>query len=470
MGTVSGWRLLTVAAMLALTIPRVWQRGMFVDGVTYAAIARNMAAGVGTFWAPSFSSTHYPQFFEQPPLGLGLQALAFLVLGDHPAVERAYAVCVFLLNGLLIAALARRFLAPAWDWVPVLLWLAPSVVTWTVVNNMLENTQALFSSAACYALLRTAGPRPRRADTAWAATAGLCVVAATLTKGPVGLFPLGLVLLFPLLTREQRPARPALVWTTVGVVVLLAALCLAAYAPSRDALVAFTRTHLAPTLTGARGAGLRGIDIVRHVLLGIALRMAAVVGVVWLVRRRVGVARGRDARFLFAVAAAASVPIFVSPLLAGHYFFPSTVFFALGFAALVAPSAVAPASPALPASPAPTRRLRSLPHWLTGTLAVAVCLTLCVHGPLDARDVTRLRSLEALEAALPRGGTVGACAASADDWGLHSYLQRLARVSIDTAHGDRHAWFLQVKASCPPPRRCVLVADTPALAWHRCPP
>ena len=55
MGTVAGWRLFTVASMLALTVPRLWQRGMFLDGVTYAVVARNMADGVGTFWAPSFS-------------------------------------------------------------------------------------------------------------------------------------------------------------------------------------------------------------------------------------------------------------------------------------------------------------------------------------------------------------------------------------------------------------------------------
>lgn len=46
---------------------------MFVDGVTYAAIARNLAQGNGSFWSPFYTATLYPQFFEHPPLGFALQ-------------------------------------------------------------------------------------------------------------------------------------------------------------------------------------------------------------------------------------------------------------------------------------------------------------------------------------------------------------------------------------------------------------
>jgi hypothetical protein len=35
-GTINarGWRVLAVVTMLALTVPRLWHRGMFLDGVT----------------------------------------------------------------------------------------------------------------------------------------------------------------------------------------------------------------------------------------------------------------------------------------------------------------------------------------------------------------------------------------------------------------------------------------------------
>ena len=63
------FRLLMCAIFVAATVPRLAHRGMFVDGVTYASIARNLAEGRGTFWTPSYTATIYPQFHDHPPLG-----------------------------------------------------------------------------------------------------------------------------------------------------------------------------------------------------------------------------------------------------------------------------------------------------------------------------------------------------------------------------------------------------------------
>ena len=106
----TAWRFLAATCMLVLTVPRLWQRGMFADGMTYAVVARNMALGVGDFWAPSLSDTIYSRFFEQPPLGMALQAIAFALVGDHFAVERVFSLLMFGANAVLIAAMWRRLL------------------------------------------------------------------------------------------------------------------------------------------------------------------------------------------------------------------------------------------------------------------------------------------------------------------------------------------------------------------------
>ena len=326
--------------MVVLTVPRLWQRGMFVDGMTYAVVARNMALGIGDVWAPSLSDTIYARFFEQPPLGMALQAIAFALVGDHFAVERAFSLLMFGANGLLIAAIWRRFLPAQYDWLPILLWLVPSVVTWAVINNMLENTQAVFTSLACYALLRTSDRRPAIALAAWAALAAACVVVGTLVKGPVGLFPLTMPILFLVLPAASRPRHPATVWMVFAAMAgVLVALLLAA--PSaRFAIGAFMTTHLAPTLGGDRGAGPRGADFLRHLALGIWLRMAVVVGLVWLFRRRARVEAfmGRPAGFFFAAACASSLPILISPVTCRTLLLPSIPFFALAFGALALPA------------------------------------------------------------------------------------------------------------------------------------
>jgi len=40
-------------------------------------------------------------------------------------------------------AIWRRMQPADYDWLPLLFWIVPSIVTWGVVNNMLENTQAI---------------------------------------------------------------------------------------------------------------------------------------------------------------------------------------------------------------------------------------------------------------------------------------------------------------------------------------
>ena len=102
------FRILTLAVFAAATLPRLAQRGMFVDGVTYASIARNLSEGRGSFWSPSYTATIYPQFHEHPPFGFWLQSLWFRVLGDHLFVERAYSLAAALGTALLIALIWRR--------------------------------------------------------------------------------------------------------------------------------------------------------------------------------------------------------------------------------------------------------------------------------------------------------------------------------------------------------------------------
>ena len=158
------FRLGVAALLIALTLPRMAQRGMFGDGLLYATIARNLSIGSGSLWAPRYTETAWAEFYEHPPLGLALEAAAFWLLGDHLIVERAFSLIVFGLHALVIAMIWRRVQPAALDWLPLLFWLVPSIVTWGAVNNMLENTQALFTSIAILLLHRRSACADGAAD------------------------------------------------------------------------------------------------------------------------------------------------------------------------------------------------------------------------------------------------------------------------------------------------------------------
>jgi 4-amino-4-deoxy-L-arabinose transferase-like glycosyltransferase len=189
-------RLAVVALLLALTVPRMAQRGMFSDGLLHAVIARNMAIGVGSLWKPTYTQTAWIEYHEHPPLGLALEAVAFRAFGDHLLVERGYSLLVLALHAVVIAAIWRRLFSASLDWLAVLFWLTPSIVSWSAVNNMLENTQALLTTTAVLLMLDAARAETAAATAIRSAVAGAAVVGAVLTKGPVGFFPLVAPLVF----------------------------------------------------------------------------------------------------------------------------------------------------------------------------------------------------------------------------------------------------------------------------------
>ena len=450
-----------VAVLVALTVPRMTARGMFGDGLMYATMARNMSLGVGSFWKPAVSATSYIEFYEHPPLGLALESLAFRAFGDHFAVERVYAVLVFGIHALLIALIWRRLLPPELDWLPLLFWIFPSIVTWAVVNNMLENTQATATTAAVLMMLVAAEARPHARVVIWSLAAAGCTIAAVLIKGPVGFFPLAVPFVLLLTSRYDR-ARTTIVAVTLATGIGAGAVALAAYEPSRQALTEYVQLQLVPSLQGKREINGDPLATVRHLGLGVTARMALVCGLFWLFGRRATGLRWTPAALFFGIALCASLPIAVSPKLAGHYFLPSVPFFALGFASLAA----APASLLL--RPAPGWR-RRVPAFLGAALLVASLVVPVVHGSIEPRDEDLLRNLDLVGAEIPRGITIGSCRESADSWSLHCYVNRYFRVSLDPSGGPVNGFMLQDRGACQPPPGCQVAAGGDRLVLFRCP-
>ena len=116
-------------------------------------------------------------FHDHPPLAFGLQGAAFAIIGDHVAVERVYSILMGGLVALLMVLIWRSTVREsAYDWLPVVFWLLPAGVTWSVVNNMLENTQTVFTTLAVLASVRSLDSS--RASYGWACVAGLSVLGA----------------------------------------------------------------------------------------------------------------------------------------------------------------------------------------------------------------------------------------------------------------------------------------------------
>lgn len=459
--------LLVVGAYSFLTVPRAAQPGMFGDGMIYAVIARNLAEGVGSVWAPAFDSPQAP-FYEHPPLGFVLQSLAYRAFGDHYAVERVYSIGLGALTMLLLAALWRRTaLDPRYDWLPAVFWLLPSTITWSAINNMLDLAQGVWTTLAVLAVVHSLDGRAR---TLWAALAGVATTAAVLTKGPTGLFPIAAPVVAGLVLGQRSAAlrSGAVMLASAGSLALL----LAFGSQSRAALSTYLQGQVFASISGIRGAD-RWMSLPRHLMMGVVARMAVLTALVWLASRVRIRARpapegaARRVAFFFLIALAASVPVAISARIIGHYFVPSIPFFALGFAAL-------------------TYRQLDLPHarWhASPAVRVAtsvICLTLvaaAVGMPLsgirwEPRDVEQVAEYGALAPLLPPRATAGTCPGTVLNWNGAVYLQRFLRLGLDEgpARGS-HGFFLRSSHNpCEIPPSCKSLRAGSSVELFRCSP
>lgn len=163
--------------------------GMFMDGLIYGNVADNMASGVCTFWHPSHSPSLHADFYEHPPLAMGMLALFYKVLGTHVWVTRLFTMFTAVLTGWLMVRLWQRM---GYDrrlgWIALMLWVMVPAMSRNAHDNMLECTMAVYVMAAVLCLLH--GESRRRL--LWDALGGVMLYGAFLCKGFTGLYPFAL--------------------------------------------------------------------------------------------------------------------------------------------------------------------------------------------------------------------------------------------------------------------------------------
>jgi len=207
--------LFLLSLFLLVTAPDLFTTGMFLDGVTYAAIARNFAFDGDLATHLTYTKTLFPQFIEHPPVHFWLSGMLYKLFGDHEWVENVYC--------LLTAAFTAFFIAKLWQlllpaqrqyfWLPVLLWMLVPVVNWSYSNNLLENTLSVFVLAAAWAYFKFAKTK----KLAWLLLAGGLLATAFFTKGFVALYMWVLPALYAWFLAEKFSLKTALVHTVLFV-------------------------------------------------------------------------------------------------------------------------------------------------------------------------------------------------------------------------------------------------------------
>ena len=448
-----GW-LLFAALFLLLMVPRWCGVGMFVDGVTYATIARNLAEATPPhFWELHYTATVHPQFYEHPPLAIWLMAGAFAVLGDVSWAESAYAVMMALaFVGTLVALWRAAEPGHLGSWAFCSLVFLCPLTSWVFANNMLEAPLTVFCMLALTCLLR-GGRATGGACAAWGACAGICMVAAVLCKGPPALF----VVVWPIIAYLVWPARRgAILWSSAsaGLVCVTAAMAMVFDSDVQTYLTIYLHRQLWQSLQGAREtAPWRGVALVR-LLSDLALPCSIIAALAWRSRHiktdsSVGALESGVVCPTYlawgVLALAASLPVVISPKQSGWYIYQSLPLYMLALALRFRPVLLNYQQVFL-------RHAR-----IVLTLAVGLACVACLIGSYRLGRIDKHkdfhRDLAQLEFA-PEHVTVQVCpAALLGNWGLHANMARYFHTSLGE---DAAAWRLvdSQASACTVPSFC----------------
>lgn len=452
----TGWLVTLVYTIFAIVL-LLFMDGMFMDGVLYSAVSRNMALGNGTFWNPSFSQTMHTPFHEQPPFMLWFQSLFFKLFGtENIYPERIYCLLFLVLTVWAMAAFWNKITQDkTTTWWPVLLFLITPTISWGFINNVMENTMSLFDIVAVYFIYRYMAEDKKGA---FLLPAVLFTFLASFSKGIPGLFPIAVPVVYSwcierkILSKKAFTGGAVLLLSLIGIYLLLIQIPAA-----KESYVLYFKSRF-PNFpntphsnTGNRAQLL--INLVQELAMPLGLiAFLALANYLHKKPEYISKANKSKAWFFLLVALSASLPIMVSYEQRGFYLNTSMPYFAMAMAVAFAPL---------------TNAFEGINHKFLnafkGVLVVAfiagLALTVVKAGK-PKRDADMLHDVYKMKEYLGEGSTVYCNAELWTNWSFHNYLQRFGNISLSRNTASPDSFFVQRRGDkTPAPKIQYLVIE-----------
>lgn len=416
--------ILVGALSLILIGQHLFTYGMFIDGIVYSTLARNFIfEDFGGFW--DFGMHKINPFFSHPPLAFWLQAILFKCLGDFFWIDRLYSIICLVVSLYLIKKLWQS-LVPSFPqgayWVQLIYLILP-LVHWSFNNNMLENTSNCFTLLSIWGYVLFYQRQKYR----YIIIASLAVFAATLTKGPVGLFPFAFPPLYYLLNRQIAFKKiiaetfiPIFVVGTLWATLLLGSKEAKAYFDS------YLYIQLFRSFKGDYGNANHFL-VVEKLFSQLLILVGIGIGIRLLTKTKPQNKEYKSSGWLFfLIGLSSSLPITVSPKQMNFYILPSLVFFVFSFAFFH------------------IKHLKQANQFIErqkyiriiGLLIIVVFIgiTTYSYGKIS-RDQKILNDVFLLGEIVPKRTTIKGTESMTQDWGFYNYLARYYQIDIHFSPG-----------------------------------
>lgn len=426
-----------IAFFVAICAPTLFSDGMFLDGVTYAAIAKNMANGFGEFWTPYYTDSLFPKFHEHPPLALGLQAIFYKIFGDSIFVERLYSLATYLITGRIIVLIWKRISGSfQFGWLPLLLWFLVTDVVWGCSNNMLENTMMIFTTLSFLWILKS-----EKKGLLWIVFAGVSLFLALLCKGFTSLYIWSVPFFMWVFFRKESFGKMFFHSSVLVAFTLIPlAILLLISEPALDTLTKYINNQVVGGITKVQTVNSRFTIVLKFLLT--SLPSILLTGIIILIGKKKRIlsylkTHKKIAFTLLAITFAGILPIMISLKQRGFYILTVYPFFALGLSMLVLPLI----------SQFKTWKNNLVKLITVGAIILALVLSILNWGKLN-RDHTLVNDCKLIINTVGKGNRINVCYEVRKRYNIVAYFARYGNVSLMTSKLSNEEYLIIWNHKC----------------------
>lgn len=424
---------IVVVLYLLLVGSNLVQQGMFLDGITYSAISKNLANNLGDFFHPLYTQTWYKEFYMQPPMFFGVQAIFFKILGDGIATERIFSFVMALLSFFGIKNLWQLFNNESFKkmaWLPALFWIATPIVFWSCQNNMIENMLTVLSIYAVYFSIKSI----KKNNYFHLVIAGIMIFFGFLTKGLVALFPLSAIVFYYLTHRNKVDLKKTILYSIVLLFLSIGVYAFLVYVVDgfRENLMGYYKNQLEPSLYNNREQTTSNrFYILYKLALELALPLILIVVLYFFKRGKEKLNKERKANgiYFILIGISGSIPLMITLQQRVYYLVPSIIFYVIGISIIIAPfihSLIDKVS---------KKKLINIRNGVILLLLLSIGYTLTKVTKYRKHE-SKLKDIEVIARYVNQGEIIGCSETLYYEWGTIAYFSRLYNISMSNTPED----------------------------------
>ena len=436
--------LIIISFLFVLIIRDLFRDGMFMDGVLYTSVAKNLSNGLGSFWHPHFSQTTMFIFHEQPPLLFGIESIFFQLLGNSIYVERIY--------GLLILSVTIFLIHKLWEcifykkqekdisWLPTIFWLTIPVCFWSYSNNMIEPTMGVFDLASLLFIYKALIHKNKIYF--YLTLAAIMLIAASMCKGAQGLFPLTAIFFYWVVTRNISFSKMLIFSFYLSILIIGFYGVILLNDNVRSSYEMYFNNRIVTTFSNPASTHTDRFYIIKQLFSELIPVLILISGMMIFKRiKKYSLIVHEDILqivvLFFLIALSGSLPLMLTLEQSGFYLVTTFPYYAICFAAYFAPLCL--------------KLLKQLDinsivfkRWRIAVilfLTASIIISIYTIASIPKRDKEELNDIYAFGEIIPNGSIIGIHQEMSNDWRLHTYFIRYFYISID-ASSTIHKYFL----------------------------